>query len=65
MATAELSRQDSRSRTGLASHDVPAMEGPGKEYLAPAVLWLINTDPRIQRAILDLVMRFQNIQTEI
>ena len=64
METVDLSRRDNRSRTELASRDEPEMEDLGEEYLMPAVLRLIESNPRVQRAILDIVMSCPNIRTE-
>ena len=65
METVDLNKQDDQSRAGLPSRDDPAMEDLGEVYLAPAVLRLIESDPRIHRAILRVVMSCPNIRTEI
>ena len=65
METVDLSRRGNRSRTGLALRDDPAMQDLGEEYLVPAVLRLIESNPRIRRAILGVVMSCPNIKTEI
>ena len=65
METADLNRRDTRYQTGLESRCDPAMEDLGEEYLVAAVLRLIESNPRIHRAILDLVMSCPNIRTEI